>query len=346
MSGYMAACWRALAKREDLEVTLFVAPWRPHWEESITEGFPDYHRLDDNEASDATVLAKMVKASNPDVVIVSGWALKGFRGLIGHRELDSCRFILAMDTPWQGRLKQLIAPLFLRRLLQKCELVVVAGERTWRYAKYILGNDVNLRRGTYGFDFDSFNKAVEARRVESAKWPRRFLFTGRLVKEKNISLMLEAYAQYRDSVESPWSLTICGTGPEEALCQNRAGVHLAGFVQPSDLLAVMANHGAFILPSSFEPWGVVIAEAAAAGLPVVCSEACGAGLDIVRNYYNGVVIPGNDVGSLADAMCWIHFNESKVPTMGGHSVELARAFSAQAWAMRVGEYCKQALLQK
>ncbi len=346
LSGYMAACWRELAKREDLEITLFVSWWKMKWDESIIEGLPNFHRLDKSDFSDFKGLVKMVKASKPDVVVVAGWSLGGFRRLIGHHEFDSCRFIFAMDTPWVGGLKQMIAPLFLRRLLRKCELVVVAGERTWQNAKYILGNDVSLRRGTYGFDFDAFNKAVEARRAEHAKWPRRFLFTGRLAKEKNISLMLEAYAQYRDSVESPWSLTICGTGPEEALCQNREGVHLAGFVQPSELSAVMANHGAFILPSSFEPWGVVIAEAAAAGLPVVCTEACGAGLDIVRNYHNGVLIPGNDVASLADAMRWIHLNESEVPEMGGSSVELARAFSAQAWAMRWTEYCKQALLPR
>ena len=45
----------------------------------------------------------------------------------------------------------------------------------------------------------------------------------------------------------------------------------------------MAECGAFVLPSRKEPWGVVVQEAAAARMPVICSDSVGAGDHLVRH---------------------------------------------------------------
>ena len=65
------------------------------------------------------------------------------------------------------------------------------------------------------------------------------------------------------------------------------GVEMLGFVQPDDLPAVLERAGCLVLPSRFEPWGVVVHEAAAAGLPIVCTPVCGAATRLVLDGYNG-----------------------------------------------------------
>ena len=112
----------------------------------------------------------------------------------------------------------------------------------------------------------------------------------------------------------------------------------AGFTQPAEQPAIFANHGAFVLASNFEPWGVVLAEAAASGLPLLCTTACGAGLDLVRESINGFMVEPGDVHGLAKAMRWIHDHEDQLAQMGRRGRELAGHFSADAWAERWHNY--------
>ena len=112
----------------------------------------------------------------------------------------------------------------------------------------------------------------------------------------------------------------------------------AGFKSPKDLPDVFSRHGAFVLASRFEPWGVVLAEAASSGLPIICSTACGASADVVRPYFNGITVASGDVSGLARAMRWIHDHESELPVMGARGSALAEAHSSEAWATRWHNY--------
>jgi glycosyltransferase involved in cell wall biosynthesis len=131
---------------------------------------------------------------------------------------------------------------------------------------------------------------------------------------------------------------MCGTGPERERIENIEGIEDRGFVQPADLPEVMAEAGVFVLPSLYEPWGVAVAEAAMAGLPVICSEACGAGVDLVQPYYTGIKVATGDEPALTAAMHWMHEHESQLHHMGQGGMQLAAAYSATAWAKRWHEY--------
>jgi glycosyltransferase involved in cell wall biosynthesis len=64
----------------------------------------------------------------------------------------------------------------------------------------------------------------------------------------------------------------------------------------------MRAAGCLVLPSRFEPWGVVVHEATIAGLPVITTEACGAARRLVFDGHNGRVIAAGDDEALADAL--------------------------------------------
>jgi glycosyltransferase involved in cell wall biosynthesis len=248
--------------------------------------------------------------------------------------------LLGMDTPWRGTFVQRLARYRLAHFIRDIDLVITAGERSAEYARRIGVDSTRLRSGYYGFDYCSFATTGATRR---ASWPRQFLYAGRYVPVKDLRTLVRAYRLYRDSVDDPWGLTCRGTGPDAALLAGVAGIVDGGFAQPTQLPDIFADHGAFVLPSRFEPWGVVLAEAAASGLPIVCSTACGAAAELVRPYYNGVVVPPEDPDRLARAFRWIHDHELELPSIGRRGQALADAFSADAWAHRWHNYMLEAL---
>ena len=344
VSGYMAACWRALSERPGLDLHV-VHPQRlldrpnPFDVDPLLEGVA--HEMFNTAMPDVDrYLLEAVRRRDPDVVVLCGWIYWPYTRLVNAPPLARARMLLGMDSPWRATLPQRFARLRLSHFMSKLDLVVTAGERSTEYARRIGVPAHKLRTGFYGFEYDRFAEASTSR---PAQWPRQFLFAGRYEPEKDLATLIRAYSIYRANVANPWGLTCSGQGPDQHLLQGLAGVSDAGFAQPADLPSVVAQHGAFVLPSRFEPWGVVIAEAAAAGLPVVCSAACGAALDLVRPYYNGIVVAPQDVDGLAHAMRWIHDHEAELPRMGRRGQGLADAFSAQSWAARWHHYFQEAL---
>lgn len=341
LPGYMAACWQALARRPGIDLhilhpeQLFDTIKNPFDLEPLLAGLSHQMFRTDRPGVERW-LVETVAARQPDVVVHCGWIIPAYAALASARELAPVPMVLGMDSPWRGSLAQRLARFRLAHLVNRMATVVTAGERSTEYARRLGVPARKIVGGYYGYD-DRQLAPVAAARARSA-WPRQFLFVGRYVPQKDMPTLVKAYQRYRGMVRDPWGLTCCGEGPGAAHLAGAAGITDRGFVQPSALPAVFASHGAFVMASDFEPWGVVIAEAAASGLPVVCTTACGAGVDIVRNYYNGLVVAPHDVDGLARAMAWIHRQEAELPQMGQRGRALADAFSADSWAARWHNY--------
>lgn len=114
--------------------------------------------------------------------------------------------------------------------------------------------------------------------------------------------LAEAYRRYRVGREDPWPLRVAGEGPDRHWLVDSPGVELMGFVQPRALPAFLSGVTCLVVPSLSEAWGVSIVEAAASGLPVICTDVCGAVGDVIVDSVNGLVVHANDPGALADAM--------------------------------------------
>ena len=334
ISGYMGACWRAWGHQPaiDLRVIAFDAP--PGTFDRGISGIPACDILGPGERGDARRIESYVLGHRPEVVVLPGWSHAEYVRLAFHPALQHARIIMGMDTPLRHTWRQRLARLKIGRYLERVDGVVVAGERSWQYARYLKVPESKLRRGLYGVDSDLFEPLFEQRLRRPEGWPRRFLFAGRYAAEKGIDVLADAYRLYRSKVRDPWELSVCGSGLLGSSLMQIEGVTDHGFVQPRDLPRVFGAQGAFIMPSLYEPWNVAIAEACASGLPVVCTEACGASVELVRPYDNGMVVPTGDEQRLAAALVWIHRNAGRLPEMGRRSRALARAYSAEKWAER------------
>jgi len=95
----------------------------------------------------------------------------------------------------------------------------------------------------------------------------------------------------------------------------------------------MAESGAFILPSRFEPWGVVVQEATAAGLPLICSNKVGASVHLLQDYFNGFSFMSGNSNQLMERMTAVSCMErEEIRRMRLNSSELSKQFSPARWA--------------
>ena len=341
ISGYMAACWRAMVEQGPAAgCELFVmarasggVTANTSFKSGIMAGIP--HTLfHSDDALDVNEVRRVIRDQKPDIVVINGWHTPAYRAIPDMPEASRAKVIMAMDTPYLGTFRQRWGRFAMKGYFSKIDRVFVTGERCWQLAKVLGFPERIIRRGVYGVDYAGLRGLQERRAALPGGWPKRFISTGRYVPEKGIDVLTEGYRLYRSGVSDPWPLVCCGQGPLRDQLLSVEGIEDRGFVQPADLPEVLLHHGAFVLASRFDPWPLVIVEACAAGLPVVCSEACGTRVELLRYCFNGRTFATGEPESLAQSLTWVHRNWEHLPEMGRGSRELAAAYSAEMWVRR------------
>ena len=344
ISGYAAACWKGLTRYTGVDVLVLARYSGMSGETAfgvdLMQGVP-CRLLSPDEFENTCFVRELVVSHAPDVVFISGWCFKAYRSLVKVKALRRCRFVMGMDTPRQYNWRQFFARYILREYINRMSAVFVPGERCWQYVRYLGVDERKIYRGLWGVDVKAFNQSYELR--DKIHWPKRFLFVGRYTRVKGLDVLVKAYKKYSETVSAPWELTCCGKGMLELLLKSASGVTDMGFVQPSQQPKLLAEHGVFILPSRFEPWGVALGEACASGLPVICTQACGSAVELVRSYYNGLMCTTDDVASLAEQMVWMHDHYEELPRMGERSMTMAIPYSVALWAQRFYNIMKDVL---
>ena len=163
--------------------------------------------------------------------------------------------------------------------------------------------------------------------------PHSFLFVGEFVPEKGVDQLVKAYQSYREKSVDPWPLVCCGAGPLSSLLEGRPGIRVEGFVQPDRLRDILASAGCLVLPSNIDHWGVVVHEAASAGLLILASENVGAAVHLVQDNYNGYLFDSRDVKRLAALMSHVsNLSEARLDAMSRASHLLSKQYSPARWA--------------
>ncbi len=179
-------------------------------------------------------------------------------------------------------------------------------------------------------------REVELRKVLGLP-ERYFVCIARLSPEKNIARLLQAFSLYRKNGGN-WALVLVGSGPQERALRSMAmrlasgAIHFAGWQQYADLPRYYGLASALVLPSLSEPWGLVVNEAMAAGLPVLVSNRCGCVPELCHNGVNGYQFDPKDVNWLAYLMRRISSSEVDLERMGQASQRIIANFTPETWA--------------
>jgi len=231
------------------------------------------------------------------------------------------------------------------QFIYNCSGFVVPGKSAQEYLRAHKIKEGVIFTAPNAVDNDLYVKVTASARKNAAQrraeldLPRRyFLFAGRLVREKGVFELLSAYAKLDESLRQQVGLVFVGDGAsrreleEQSVSISPGVIRFAGFAQRERLATYYALAEMLILPTYTDPWGLVVNEAMACALPVILSRAAGCAADLVRENWNGLLIPPGDVSSLTAAMRSLAHQPGLRATMGANSLQHISHYSPGEWS--------------
>lgn len=170
------------------------------------------------------------------------------------------------------------------------------------------------------------------------------LAAGRLVRQKRFDLLLEAFA--RASAGSPeWRLRIFGEGKLRSELERRIGeLGLSGRASlqgnSSALDSAMNQADLFVLSSDFEGFPNVLAEAMAAGRPVIATDCPTGPAEMIRPGIDGLLVPPGNLDALADALRALMGDPERRAALASRAPEICERFELETimgeWERAIG----------
>jgi glycosyltransferase involved in cell wall biosynthesis len=282
----------------------------------------------------------------PDVVLCGGYnylaSWSAARWAKSHRVP---LLLWSESTAWDRRRGYRLVEFMKARFLKRCAAFVVPGRSSLNYLTELGIEEQRIFTAPNAVDTALFSKLAEAARGDESqvrarhRLPSRyFLCVGRLVRDKGVFELLDAYAQLDAGLRSNVGLVFAGSGSDDRELAERAAkiapgtIRFLGFVHREQLPEVYALAEALVFPTHSDPWGLVVNEAMACGLPVIATTVAGCTLDLVQDGWNGFVVPPGDVRQLALAMAALAEDSEQRIKMGRRSRERIAAYSPAAWA--------------
>lgn len=192
-----------------------------------------------------------------------------------------------------------------------------------------------------GVDLDEFEHAQPVTRYRDGV--PNILFVGRLENRKGVMYALKAYRQLRKRGVN-CRLLLAGAGPQERevrryiATRRLQGVELLGRISDEDKVRYFATADVYVSPATGqESMGVVLLEALAAGVPIVCSDIHGY-KGVVRRGEQALLVPPRDVHALTEALGRLLMDPDLRARMGASARERASQFSWENVAAKVEDY--------
>jgi glycosyltransferase involved in cell wall biosynthesis len=333
---YQAPLLRRIASESDIGLKVFflddVSLYEHHerafshafrWDVPLTDGY-DWEVMSGRgrpESLPATGLKDRLRAGNFDAVWVHGWGRIGLiRAVASAHSLNLPVLLRGESTPGSS---STIATIFLRNMFLRWLFRRVAGflyigglNREFYRLRGV--SDERLFFVPYAVDNNWFRERCQeaSRRRDTLRQELGLdsgraviMFAGKLIPEKAPQDLLAGFLNVisKGDGKAPY-LLIVGDGPLRNSLERQAGEHIGknvrflGFRNQTELPPLYDLCDLFVLPSRFEPWGLVLNEVMNAGRPVVISDKVGAGPDLVHNRKNGWVFPAGDIQALTDSI--------------------------------------------
>lgn len=333
LAGYFVSCLEKYLETYGGEIHVVrypvakIAPFRF----SSVEGLIYYERKEYEDAA----LIKLARDLKPDLVYINGWIDKTYKKLGRIFKQEGLPVINAMDNQWKGTLRQKVAALAAPVLIRPYYTHFwVSGVYQYEFARRMGYPRERIHLGMYSADTDLFGAVYEeAMAAKAVQYPHRMLYVGRVMEHKGIPELLESFLELLDEEGHDWELWLAGSGPLKETAPKHERIRFLPFIQPDELPRIALETGALVMPSREEPWGVVLHEFAAAGLPAIASTEVGAMTAFLRDGYNGYVHEAGQKSSLKAALKTLMARpDGELLEMGRRSRELSLQISPAIWA--------------
>ncbi|MCC6369777.1 MAG: glycosyltransferase [Bacteroidia bacterium] len=331
LADYFLKCCDELAKQAEVHIVR----WPVNKEAPFQFTFSEKIKIYDKNNYTLTQLKELVQKINPGIIICSGWIDKDYLSITKsyHSKIPT---VLTCDTHWKGTLKQYLAVTLGRFYLQQIfSNAWVPGQIQANYVSKLGFKKAVTNTGFYCCDLEKFNAVYTLnKQSKENNFPKRFLYVGRYYNFKGINNLWQAFIELKNETNNDWELWCLGVGDIEPVKHN--SIRHFGFVQPNDLEPIVKQCGVFVLPSLFEPWGVVVQEYAASGFPLILSNAVGASEAFLSDGENGFSFPAGNVESLKNQLKKImNLSSKELLLMSDKSHEKAQTINRQNWATTI-----------
>jgi glycosyltransferase involved in cell wall biosynthesis len=254
-----------------------------------------------SQFTNANAIYSWASSIQPDLVYISGRMDSAYLQVSLKLKKKGIPIVSGLDNQWKGSLRQYAASFFAHYFYKRYfDYLWVPGPLQYAYALRLGYKPAAIIQNLYSADTALFTSKEESQ--SSNTETRTLLFVGRLDPVKGIEAAIHSFIRMQAQSRYNWNFKVIGSGPLEGKLPMHSTIEYIPFLQPSALSAVVRDSTVFILPSVQEPWGVVVHEMAAAGLPLLCSDAVGANTSFLIDGYNGSIFRSNNASDLDEKM--------------------------------------------
>jgi glycosyltransferase involved in cell wall biosynthesis len=278
---------------------------------------------------------------NPDVIVGYAFSLPAWTAYFYSRLFRKPYVCWSTDTLHTESLMNAVQR-FSRRMIIKraacCITPSVQGREKFM-ANGVLPDRIRVAAQTVPADFGA--QADRARQDNNTYAHQQrltgkvILYVGFLTRAKGLEDLIEVFRQIADEYRDA-HLLLVGSGPlNQTLTHDvgklglKARVHFVGFAHRHSLPQLYAGADVFVFPTHGDTFGVVVAEAIACGLPVVCSRHAGNAGMLVQEGYNGFIVDPRDHNQMKAALLCLLQDDALRSRMSQASIELARRWTIE-----------------
>ncbi len=360
-SPYLTPLFNRLARKPDWKLDVcYVSSWGENvgWPEVPVQhyGISERDILDKRflslrkfapQSSAALALLERILRGRPDYLVIYGYTRLPQVVALGWCLLTSLPFAIAGDSTYYADkaagIRKALKKYWLGVISRCAAAIITVGNASTMFWETYGARSEKLFNAPFAVDNDFFaaesqktvDQAATFRQQNGWQGKTIFLYVGRLIKRKNVDLLIRAIQQLDDGNVTA---VIVGSGEErtalEALAAGDQRIHFAGSISQAELPFYYALADVLVLPARAEPWGLVVNEAMACGLAVITHWQCGAALDLVTAD-NGILLSGFTAGELTVALKSIASDEQRLRQMQQRSREKIASWSFENAALSI-----------
>jgi glycosyltransferase involved in cell wall biosynthesis len=296
-------------------------------------------------------ICRALRNADPDVILCGGYSyLASWQAMRWARTHRVPFLVWVESTSLDERSEHGPVESLKRRFLRDVNGFVVPGRSSAEYVKQLGASEDRIQAAPNAVDVTFFSHRAQLARenAESCRstlgLPQRYaLFVGRLVRQKGVYDLLDAYARLSPDLRSNLALVFVGDGAERAELARRAQaivpgkVLFPGFAHREQLAAFYALSDMLVFPTHSDPWGLVVNEAMSCGVPVIASDVAGCTVDLVEDGVNGRVVRAGDVERLTQTISELALNSEMRLRMGIRSREIMERYTPEACACGIAQ---------
>ncbi len=226
-----------------------------------------------------------------------------------------------------------------RRKLNRLHVRIAVSEAAEWTARNFYGGHYRIIPNAVGLPAGG----VPAPRTRLPGDPLRIVFVGQAVERKGLPILLRAFEALRDEV--PATLTVVGSEPHELepLTMDMRGITALGRASEDDKQRALSDADVLCAPSlGGESFGIVLAEAFAAGLPVVASDIAGY-RDVVTHGHDGLLVGRGDPSALAETLRELALAPAETARLAANAAATAERYAWPHVAAQVTEAYEEAV---